>query len=190
MKYLTLVLHYYLMFLYLKTMKNLTILFLLMHLAIQASAEKKDKFAAEKFKYKNTAQLELMGIGAGYSFNYERNVVNLAHVKTSFQLGAAYFPPSTGWINLHFPVSINQLLSFNQHHIELGIATIFTFSEVRPETPLRDYEFENFLAVKIGYRYQKPTGRMQYKILFTPVFAYKYEKEVTPWGGITIGYNF
>ncbi|MFA6058014.1 MAG: hypothetical protein WC756_07435 [Taibaiella sp.] len=170
-------------------MKNLTILILLTLLAIHASA-KQDKYSYEKFKYKNTAQIELMGLGAAYSLNYERNVVNLAHVKISFQLGAAYLPPSTGWINLHFPVSINQLISFNRHHIELGIATMFTFSEVRHDAPLRDYDFENFLAVKIGYRYQKPNGRMQYKILFTPVIEYEHHNEFTPWGGITIGYNF
>jgi hypothetical protein len=131
-----------------------------------------------------------MGHGAIYSLNYERSVVNLSHAKTSFQIGAAYLPPSTGVINFHFPVCINELISFTQHHIECGMGASLTFSAINYDSRIRDYDFESFLTFKIGYRYQKPTGRMQYKILFTPVIEYEHHNEFTPWGGLTIGYNF
>jgi hypothetical protein len=66
----------------------------------------------------------------------------------------------------------------------------FTFSDNSGDSKIRDYDFEPFATFKIGYRYQKPNGRMQYKVLFTPVLAYEHEKEFIPWGGLTIGYNF
>jgi hypothetical protein len=121
----------------------------------------KNKYESPSFKYRNTAQLELMGVGAFYSLNYERNIVNLAHHKTSVQVGGSYFPPSSGVINISILLGISQLISFNQHHIELGAGTMFTFSEEGRER-LVDYSYENFLNCKIGYRYQKPQGRMHY----------------------------
>ncbi len=149
------------------------------------------KFAGEIFRYRNSVQLEAFGPGGYYSLNYERTLVNLPRLKTSFQTGGAYYPPSTGVITLLFPVRINQLYSFGRHHLESGIGAIFTFSDTdNGATPLRNYDYELFFTGSLGYRYQKPEGRWMFKVLFTPVLEYEQNKEIIPTGGLSLGYNF
>lgn len=157
---------------------------------LQVTAQK-NKFATEKFKYRNSAQFEAFGPAVAYSFNYERNVVNLPRIKTSLQVGAAYIPPPTGLITLHFPINIIQLYSFHQHHIESGLGFILTFSDTdNGATPLRDYDYEAFMSFRLGYRYQKPESHWQFKVLFTPILELEGYRDFLPWGGMTIGYNF
>jgi hypothetical protein len=149
----------------------------------------KNNYGPEKFAYKNSLQLELLGHGAFYSLNYERSIVNLAHTKTSIQLGAAYAPRSD-YFSLYFPICSNQLISFNRHHIELGLGFLFSFHKDPYSKNIRDYGYDPFYTFKIGYRYQKPSGRMQYKILFTPVLEADHRHEFTPWGALSVGYCF
>lgn len=172
-------------------MKNVFIVCSMMIMLHQQVAGQENKFARETFRYRNSLQLEAFGPGAYYSLNYERNLINLPRMKTSFQIGGAYYPPATGVITLLFPVRLNQLYSFGRHHLESGIGVIFTFSDTdNGATPLRDYDFETFLTASLGYRYQKPDGRWLLKVLFTPVLEYENRRELTPTGSLTLGFNF
>jgi len=148
------------------------------------------------FKFKNSIEFELFGHGCFYSIDYERLILNREKFKTLGQLGLSIYPENTGVIPIWIPISINQLISFNSHHIEAGVGQIL----VNDETPVGEDEYKLFGSFKIGYRYQKPNGRILLKAAFTPVIDYwdKVDKnifgdksvEFIPWGGITFGYNF
>jgi len=111
-----------------KTEKMRTnILFCIVILAFLLSfqdSEAQEIAASNKFLYKNAAEFDLFGHGLFYSFNYERLIINGDRFKTLAQVGAAYYPEATDVIRFWFPLTINQLYSINQHHIELGIGQI------------------------------------------------------------------
>lgn len=142
------------------------------------------------FKNKNSIQFELFGHGLFYSFNYERILVNGQKFKTTGQAGISYYPPKTGIRDIWIPVLINELYSFDSHHIEFGFGYVFINEATRTE----DYEeisrgWNGFLTGRIGYRYQKPDGRLIFRVGFTPLYEYEV-KEFHPSGGLTIGYSF
>jgi hypothetical protein len=175
-------------------MRNLLISLLLFY-SLMASGQ---NFEIQKEDYtpqtlKNSIELELFGHGLLYSLNYERLVLNFERFKTLAQIGIAYYPKNTGIIPVWIPVSINQLISFDSHHIELGIGQV-----IHNDGEKSDYE--PFGSFKVGYRYQKTGSRLLFKIAFTPlidywstVFTENYHNlslEFHPSGGITFGYNF
>lgn len=142
------------------------------------------------FKTNNSIQFELFGHGLFYSFNYERILVNGQKFKTTGQAGIAYYPPKTGIIDIWIPVGINELYSFNSHHLEFGLGYVFINEATRTD----DYkeisrEWNGFLSGRIGYRYQKPDGRFIFRVGFTPLFEYEFI-EFHPLGGLTVGYSF
>lgn len=72
-----------------------------------------------KFLYGNSIHFEAGGHGLVYSLNYERNIINTRHFKTSMQVGLSLYPAALDLVsNVLIPYSINQLFSLNQHHIE------------------------------------------------------------------------
>ncbi|KAA5537411.1 hypothetical protein F0919_06975 [Taibaiella lutea] len=146
-----------------------------------------------RFLYGNSIHFEAGGHGLVYSLNYERNIINTRHFKTSMQVGLSLYPGALDLVsNVWIPYSINQLFSLNQHHIETGIGLVLTqsangFAEGRG---INKY-FNTYYSAKIGYRYQKPNGRMTYKVLFTPLWEKIYNyTEFHPLGAFSIGYNF
>jgi len=152
-------------------------------------------FKSQAFQRKNSVQLELGGHGLFYSVNYERNLLNADHFKTSVQIGFSFYPaPIDLRCRLWVPVSFNQLISHNQHHLELGLGIVFTeFQNYGDMEGNIHYKMglTPFLSGKAGYRYQKPDGRMQYKVLFTPLL--ERENGITgfhPLGAVSIGYTF
>jgi hypothetical protein len=147
-----------------------------------------------KFQFRNSVQLELGGNGGFYSFNYERIILNGNRFKTSGRVGVAYYPPSTGIIDLWIPVLVNEIYSFGKHHIELGIGYSFTYSATRDaENNPSNWKWEGFYTGRLGYRYQKPNGRLIVRAAFTPFlegpppFIY-YDFHAS--GGVAIGYAF
>jgi hypothetical protein len=150
---------------------------------------------SKKFKFRNSIETELFGHGLFYSINYERVIFNTDKFKTLCQIGFAYYPKKAGIIPLWIPLSINQLISFNTHHIEVSIGQVL----INDEMPNGKDDFRFFGSFKIGYRYQNPIGRFLIKIAFTPVINYGreiigdktfYSPEFHPLGGLTLGYNF
>jgi hypothetical protein len=147
--------------------------------------------AGKAFLHKNSFQAELFGHGLLYSINYERIIVNGQRFKTTGQLGMAYYPPSTGYIDIWIPLVFNELLSFNKHHIELGFGHIFTNEAIRLfDKAVYKREWGGFLTARLGYRYQKPQGRLIVRAGFTPIFEYRDFFEIHPSGGVSIGYSF
>jgi hypothetical protein len=139
----------------------------------------------KSFRYRNSIQIELFGHGFLYSINYERIILNRQSFKTVGQIGFSYYPRSTGIIELWIPLVFNELISFDKHHIEVGAGYIFN-KDVR--------EWDGFLTGRIGYRYQKPTGRLILRIGFTPFIKlgptpgiedHRVIKEYNPSGGLS-----
>jgi len=151
--------------------------------------------SSDGFSYKNSIQIDLLGHGCFYSINYERLLINGEKIKTLGQVGVAYYPESTGVIPLWIPISINELISFNSNHIEIGLGQIL----INDRMPDGVNDYKLFGSFKIGYRYQKPDSRYVFKLAFSPIIDYwdKFDSNVhgaqiefIPWGGLTFGYNF
>ncbi len=147
------------------------------------------------FRYKNSIQFEAGGHGIIYSINYERNLLNFNHFKTSAQLGFSFYPaPIDLRSRLWIPFSLNQLFSLRQHHIELGMGFVLTQFQnyLGTDEEFRyNSKFELHPTFKAGYRYQKPGGKMVYKALFTPMLLNDLGTyEFKPLGSIVVGYNF
>lgn len=142
-----------------------------------------------EFQHKNSIQLELFGHGLFYSVNYERVLLNGENYKTTAQAGFAWYPPATDVREFWVPVSVTELVSFNQHHIEFGLGTAFTNEEMQNLTGENTRDWSTFLTGRAGYRYQKPDGRFILRIGFTPLYELD-GNEFHPSGGLSFGYSF
>jgi hypothetical protein len=174
---------------------NIFVFILLHSLSSGQQSGTNQTLSPNKFIFRNSIETELFGHGLFYSIGYERLIFNTEKLKTLGQMGFAYYPKTAGIIPLWIPLSINQLLSFNSHHIEAGIGQVL----INDEMPDWKDNFRFFGSFKIGYRYQNPPGRILVKIAFTPVIDYGreriggktfYNPEFHPLGGLTFGYNF
>ena len=144
------------------------------------------------FKYRNSAYVEAGGHGLFYSINYEHLFVNQRVFKTSAHLGISYYPKQTGIRDIWIPVVINEIFSISKHHIELGLGHVFIREASRDmENNPREWFWSGVFTGRIGYRYQKPGGRMTYRIGFTPFLEYEANPvEFYPSAGVSVGYNF
>lgn len=170
-------------------MKKLTVLLALHALAIitygQSPAD-----STLKFTNKNSVQFELFGHGMLYSLNYERILLNGEKFKTTGQVGFSYYPPSTDILDFWFPISINELISFNQHHLEIGAGCAFIYNAFRDANDaVVFWQWDNYIVGRIGYRYQKPDGRILWRVGFTPFYEPP-NHEIHPSGGLSVGYSF
>jgi hypothetical protein len=93
------------------------------------------------FRKKNSINLELGGYALG-SIYFERILINQKNLKTTGQIGCGL---------LGLPVTFHQLVSFNNHHLELGLGVVL---------PIQNLSFANaedpFITGLIGYRLQQP----------------------------------
>jgi hypothetical protein len=145
-----------------------------------------------KFCRKNSIQAEAFGHGLFYSLNYERIVLNHNKFKTAVQIGASYYTPKSGIMALWLPVTVNGIFAVGKrqnHHVELGFGQLFSFDSFRLSENNGGIDYgEYFVAGRLGYRFQKPTGRILIRAAFTPVM--NYDGEFHPLGGLAFGYNF
>ncbi len=172
-------------------MKIFISVFVVFSIALSASAQNS---SIQPFQNKNSFQLELMGPTVFYSLNYERILINGERFKTSAQLGISYYPPSTGMRDLWIPIGINEIISFGNHHLEVGLGYLPVREALRDsEMEAVEWEWSHMLNGRIGYRYQKPDGRLIIRADFTPVFEIGYMSGgdgFHPLGGVSVGYCF
>ena len=146
---------------------------------------------SNKFQNKNSFQLDLGGHGLFYSVNYERILINGNRYKTASQLGISYYPASTGIRDIWMPIGVNEILSFGKHHIEAGLGYIVIREATRdPENNPDEWFWSGIMSGRIGYRYQKPGGRLILRAAFTPFMEHGSAHEFHPSGGISVGYSF
>lgn len=171
--------------------KTILLLIFFLHLMFYSNANVSIR---APFKYLNNIQLDLAGHGALYSLNYERVIFNHSYFKTTIQLGFGMFPsfdnPSYfSLYNYTIPILINEIYSFNKHHIEAGIGIAFYYTKpIRSR--LNEYEWIELIALRLGYRYQKPDGKWLYRISFSPLIEIENDFNFSPWGSFSIGYCF
>lgn len=134
-----------------------------------------------RFIYKKNVQFELFGSAGLYSINYERIILNQNKYKTVGGIGFSRIPISAG-NGASFPISINHLISFQHHHIELGIGAVPNY--------VSDYLYPGWhihYSARIGYRYQKPYRKFIFRVGAVPIFAFP---GFGVWGAINFGYGF
>ena len=152
-------------------------------------------------QWRNNLQLELGGHGLFYSLNYEHVFLNADRLKTTAQAGIGAYPVSTGIMPFWFPVSVNQLLSFGNHHLELGAGMVPALSgTMDTNNEMEDWYWMVFLSGRVGYRYQKPGGKFLIRAGFTPLLEVSWLDfsngsnlslpEWHPLGAVSFGYCF
>jgi hypothetical protein len=171
-------------------MRKLTVI-ILFQFIVQIAFSQHTPINPLPFDYRNSVQLELGGHGLIYSLNYERILMNAPRFKTAVQAGFAYYPPKADIIDIWIPVLVNGILSFNEHHIEIGIGHVFTVESTRNlENPPTSWELHGFLTGRLGYRLQKQGSHFIMRAAFTPLINLENETEFHPTGGLSFGYAF
>lgn len=144
------------------------------------------------FQNKNSFHIDLGVHGILFAVHYERIIINNRLFKTAGQIGISYFPPIFGNKYLWIPLEINEICSFKNHHIEAGFGMVV----------IRETDWGGLLSGRIGYRYQKPSGRFIFRVGLTPVFESNlvdvpngfikllYLSEFNYFPGVSIGYSF
>ena len=144
-----------------------------------------------RFTTKNSLQIDFGGQGLFYSLNYERVFINSPKFKTAAQIGVAYYPPATGVRDLWIPIGLNEIIGKGKHHFEAGIGftPIREASRDMENNPMEWY-WTTVMSGRIGYRYQKPSGRLILRASFTPILELDAKPDFHPTGGVSIGYSF
>jgi hypothetical protein len=158
-------------------MKYIFFIFIFVCLANDLNSQE-IKMQDMSFVRKNSVQFEIFGNGFLYSFNYERVILNDDKFKTTGQIGYSYL----GMGGQVLPIIINELISFEKHHIEFGLG--YTFATY----------LGNHFMFRAGYRFQKPNGRLVFRAGFTPWFGIGNNSSskwsIVPWGGVGVGFCF
>ncbi len=152
-------------------------------------------FESNGFLNPNGIYLELLGPAGLYSAGYERMLLNQEQFKTSIQAAAAWYPASSGIMRMAVLLDLNEILSFDPHHVKIGAGTVMILKK------LEDAEDNTeFLAhLRIGYRYQRSAGNYFWEVSLTPFLmgdASAFELNVLGgmtahmWAGMTVGWAF
>jgi hypothetical protein len=149
------------------------------------------------YNYRNSVQVEILGSSNAYSINYEHILINRSRLKTGIRGGFGILPPFLGdsRIRYCFPILLNQQFSLGSHHIELGggITMLNAFSFISEPIGYYFGSATAFGAMSLGYRYQRPEGRIIVKAAYTPLLRVTsggYGSEFVQSVGLTVGYAF
>lgn len=143
------------------------------------------------FDFENNIQIELLGHGGFYSVNYERFLVFHSPLKTSVQIGTAYYPESTDIINYWLPLSVNQLFSLGSSHFEIGLGHIFAIDRIESSPGIEaSNSVDKFMMGRIGYRLQPKDGRILLRVSYMPILDYTDASKPFSWGALAVGYAF
>ena len=139
---------------------------------------------------KNAVFAELGGNGYYYSVNYERSFPKgiLARVGIG---GAAK--------NLFIPLLAGKCFGKGNNQIELTAGAVCIFGSISSQDNSQDAldpRSQIFATAFIGYRFQKPGGKFQFRAGYTPF--YKIHDSYAEfnnhlfyqWGGLSFGYRF
>ena len=121
----------------------------------------------------NAMFVQLLGEGPAITANYERMLFTTTPHNIALRAGFGFW----GWENgsgVIVPVGVCYLFGYS-HKIEVGIGYAFlTGSDNGVSTGV------------IGYRYQPIDGGFLIRVSFTP----RFDDEVEPWVGLSLGYAF
>lgn len=148
---------------------------------------------------KNTVFAELAGNGFVYSVNYDRIFNLTSSYKLAARMGVQVTNkfPLTYYRTFCVPVELSGLYNLynHKHFIEVGVGLSYLNSH---DYFVNHTEEIMLLALRLGYRYQKPAGGLFVKVGFVPLYDWLVSNPnpaVThhTWffsGGIAVGYTF
>lgn len=148
---------------------------------------------------KNTVFAEIGGNAFIYSINYDRlfDVSNKFKISARIGIHYSHYVPFKYYKTFCIPFEISGLYSIyrSKHFIEIGSGLSYLRSYDRVTDHTEDIII---LALRLGYRFQKPEGGLFIKIGFVPLYdwlVFNPDPSVPhhTWllsGGIGIGYTF
>lgn len=158
---------------------------------------------------KNTLFVEGDINGIVYSLNYDRIIIAKPKLKIAFTgglgLSESAFADSSD-IDPVVNISVSTLLGKSDHKLEFGVGVLTAIGDhFTPEshgyytedstyiskyTPARE-NTSLHLTARIGYRYQRETGGLFFRVGFMPSYAlYTLAEDIKPRWGATIGVGY
>ncbi len=133
---------------------------------------------------KNVLLFEGLGSGLLYSVCYERLFVRREHFNMAFHLGFSKFSTLITE-ERYIPVELLGMTGRN-HHFEFGCGLDFQRWRLTSTSGNHDIT-DQFLIIRLGYRYQKPEGSFMFRAGIVTITA---EGGGIPWPAIAAGYAF
>ncbi len=118
--------------------------------------------------------IEFLGHSATmWSINYERVIKENENSFISVNIGyGPYFIADPGSSGFNIPISVNPIFSKKNHHLEMGIGTGINYFR-RVDNYTSDF-LRILFTLRIGYRYQEPTGGILFRAGITPIIPAYY----------------
>lgn len=155
---------------------------------------------------KHTVLIEIFGSsGSSLSIQYDRILKQTYHSFYNLNCGVGYFPPPEKDANPNYGVaiSLNRTSGIMKNHLEIGVGLTYSKGIIQErDTPyVSKNTFQSLEAIystiRIGYKYQKPTGGLFFRVGFTPmIMIYRLSdrkisgENFIPSAGIGLGYTF
>ncbi|WP_439490000.1 hypothetical protein [Algoriphagus sp.] len=152
-------------------------LLVLLALSYQASAQEE----VQTFMARNALYVEFGGNSGPYSINYSRIIHQKDKLKLNVSSGFSMVPNKVDFQSISnrkwlpvVPLEFSAFWGKSNHHLELGIG-ITSYLDRGLEMDLETFEvsdkvfFSAFIPLRVGYRYQKPTGGIFYRVAYTPL---------------------
>ena len=141
---------------------------------------------------RNVIYLEVLGIGGYGSVNYERVVYHKKYFMLALRFGLStyHIKDYTNKFNpdILVPFAINGSYGKN-HKLDYGTGVTFSNIVYADFTKFKPKRTTSFITnFHIGYRYQKNTGGLIFRCVYSPII--EYNKYYRHWAGISLGYAF
>lgn len=163
-----------------KTMK-LNVFLALAFFLLKANVVAQDD--AQKFTARNALYLELGGSSGRYAVNYGRIIHQKDKLKVNVSAGFALWHYTvdlgpaykrTSW-HPATPVELTAFWGRSSHHLEFGIGFVPYWEPIGQVEPItleitEKTVFNAGVPLRIGYRYQKPSGGFFFRVGYTPFF--------------------
>jgi hypothetical protein len=141
---------------------------------------------------KNIAFAEVAGAGGFGSVNYERKLIQKNKFKSSIRggLGAYHVTDYEMKFNPDLLVPLTLFFYYGEkHHIDFGFGeTISSMIYLDYDKMDKKRSYHLHTNFSLGYRYQKSTGGLFFKLNYTPFI--EYNKNYKHWGSASLGYAF
>lgn len=151
---------------------------------------KAEKAQAQNIHYKHIVNASAGGAGGYGSLNYE-GMIPLPHlfsISGSVGISSIRLYDFTAKFNpdLLLPITINGFYG-HTHKAHIGFGQLISnIVRANPVNGASDREIKSHTHFVLGYRYQKPEGKLVLGISYTPIV--EFHKALRHWGGLTVGY--
>ncbi len=143
---------------------------------------------------RNTFYIDLSTKGAIYSVNYDRVFHESDKITYSYRIGFSITEEA-----IALPVGINLFTGKGNSHAEFSLTVMPYMNEYKSFMSSNDLSDKYLYVIPaVGYRYQKPSGRLFLKVALSPMIIldprssnfWKMDPEVHFTGNIGLGWSF